>query len=135
MMKIIKARGVETQTSYEHNFHWNDDPGAGYSFTVTKAGEYMGDNECGRKNYERCKSGEMVDKNGIAIIDDGISRRTWNYRTNAVGLCSCGEEVELYDQYLGACECQKCGSWYNLSGQELVHPKHWEDDRSYDYDF
>lgn len=50
-------------------------------------------------------------------------------REPAHGTCSCGREVELYDQYYGACSCE-CGRWYNLFGQELVAPQYWETDPS-----
>ena len=51
-----------------------------------------------------------------------------DYKEPAHGTCICGEEVSLWDQYYGACECPKCGRWYNLFGQELVAPEHWETD-------
>lgn len=41
------------------------------------------------------------------------------------GECECGETVTLYNQYLGACECPKCGRWYNIWGQELNPPHTW----------
>ena len=33
--------------------------------------------------------------------------------------------TKLFNQYLGACECPKCGQWYNLSGQELNPVNTW----------
>jgi predicted RNA-binding Zn-ribbon protein involved in translation (DUF1610 family) len=47
---------------------------------------------------------------------------------NAKALCSCGETIELYDQYLGACDCPNCGQWYSMSGQALIKPQYWEED-------
>lgn len=46
----------------------------------------------------------------------------------AHGTCECGEEVYLYDQYMGACECENCGRWYNLFGQEIMPPEMWRDE-------
>jgi len=45
----------------------------------------------------------------------------------AHGICECGEEVYLWDEYMGACECPNCGRWYNLFGQELNPPSSWAD--------
>ena len=43
----------------------------------------------------------------------------------AHGTCECGAEVYLYNQYMGACECENCGRWYNLFGQEIMQPEMW----------
>lgn len=29
---------------------------------------------------------------------------------------------------MGACQCPKCGKWYNIFGQALLDPEFWEDD-------
>ena len=47
---------------------------------------------------------------------------------NAHGTCECGNKVVLWDQYYGACQCEKCGQWYNLFGQELLPPDLWEEE-------
>lgn len=44
------------------------------------------------------------------------------------GTCRCGEEIELYGSYYGACECPHCGQWYNLFGQELKDPDQWDEE-------
>ena len=59
------------------------------------------------------------------------SKRT--VRNDAFGTCHCGERVELFDMYHGACQCNKCGQWYNLFGQELLPPDEWEEDIEDDY--
>jgi hypothetical protein len=28
---------------------------------------------------------------------------------------------------MGACQCENCGQWYNIFGQELIDPEYWED--------
>lgn len=45
-----------------------------------------------------------------------------------VGKCDCGEKVLLMDSYQGATSCSNCGQWYNIFGQKLKKPKHWEED-------
>lgn len=56
-----------------------------------------------------------------------ILRRVRSYQDNARGKCECGAEIELWNQYMGACQCQNCGLWYNLFGQELLPPSDWEE--------
>ena len=64
-----------------------------------------------------------------------------NYKTGEnrgdppTGTCNCGHKIELYDRYLGACECPYCGQWWNLFGQELKNPEHWNDYGEMDYDY
>lgn len=62
-----------------------------------------------------------------------VEYRRW-YTEPAHGICSCGAEVELYDQYCGACSCENCGRWYNLFGQELLPPDQWPSDDEYDWE-
>ena len=38
------------------------------------------------------------------------------------------EKIEMYNAYMGACECPCCGQWYNLFGQSLIDPKYWYED-------
>ena len=138
-MKIIKERGTETRTWLEHSFRWANTPGwCGYSFSVNEQGELIDkDNECAAENYRLCVSGQMTDSmdRGNRLIDEGVVKRSRTYRTDAVGVCACGAHVELYDQYMGACECPACGQWHNLSGQELLPPRHWEENVYGDYEY
>ena len=48
------------------------------------------------------------------------------YREPNHGTCHCGQVVELVNEYMGACQCPKCGQWYNLFGQELLPPEDWD---------
>lgn len=56
-----------------------------------------------------------------------VIKQTHGYKELAHGLCECGKEVYLYNEYMGACECPECGQWYNLFGQELLPPNQWEE--------
>lgn len=47
------------------------------------------------------------------------------------GTCHCGQAVELVNEYMGSCQCPKCGQWYNLFGQELLPPEEWGTDEDY----
>lgn len=57
------------------------------------------------------KNGEVVD----------------GYREPNSGVCHCGHRIELYNEYLGACECPYCGQWWNIFGQELKPVEQWKD--------
>lgn len=138
-IEIIKERGTETEVWWEHNFRWPHIPAwAGYSFVVDEKGNFIKDpiydNAEADRNYRLCKAGKMLD-DGVAIVDEGIERKTRSYHTNAIGRCKCGKEIELYDAYMGACECPKCGQWYNMFGQELVSPEYWDEVETVDYDY
>jgi hypothetical protein len=79
-------------------------------------------------NYFAC----LADK---ATYDRWFEEREVRVVDYAVGRCRCGAEVELVDgAWMGAVQCEKCGKWYNIYGQELVDPKYWEDDDDNYYD-
>ncbi len=49
------------------------------------------------------------------------------YHEPRMAVCECGETFPLVAQYLGACECPGCGTWYNVFGQELNPVETWAD--------
>ena len=61
-----------------------------------------------------------------------VVRYDHHYTEPGHGTCCCGQEVILEDRYYGACQCDNCGRWYNLYGQELLPPEYWEEDPSDD---
>ena len=98
----------------------------GFSFPCNEDGELLNDmNECAVENYKRCL--EHPEK---FVRFNKVIEQEYTVKDNAHGTCSCGNEVQLYDVYYGACQCDKCGKWYNLFGQELLSPEHWERDPS-----
>lgn len=54
-----------------------------------------------------------------------VRKYTHSIREPAKGTCKCGERIELVNQHMGACECPKCGRWWNVFGQELNPPETW----------
>lgn len=60
-----------------------------------------------------------------------LTEDSWSYMENAKGICECGNEVELMDEYLGAFECPHCKRWHNILGQALLSPEYWESDVQY----
>ena len=96
-----------------------------YSFSADDDYNPVFDNQLQRYSWE------MISK------DDGyvgpfrrVEKHT--YTEYARAICECGKEIELYAQYMGACECPHCGRWHNLFGQELLPPEQWGD-TDYDY--
>lgn len=98
---------------------------AGFTFPCDEKGNLLPDlTEAAKANYARC----MATPERFSEFNHFTVRV--RHETRPHGTCSCGNEVELYDQYYGACQCAKCGSWYNLFGQELLPPDQWETDPS-----
>lgn len=118
-MKIIKEREKKEETYYTYDFDRND--GGGFTFPCNSIGEVQL-NGCNRENYEFCV------KNKSDFAWHGIVEHRNTYYESAVGECTCGEKVILEAQYMGACQCPKCGKWYNIFGQALLDPEFWEDD-------
>lgn len=128
IVKIISERERVKHVEFRREFQGIGMPeGSGYSFPCDANGNLIVDEyyECWKKNYDFCVSSPEK------FIDKGIVENSWYYTENAKALCSCGKEIELYDQYMGACDCPKCGQWYNMFGQALIDPEYWEDDDEY----
>ena len=110
----------KTDISYDLDFFYDEDCG-GFGFPCDAAGNVLPfENDEIRKNYEYCMAHPEEFKT-FAKVTRYVNR----YTEPAHGTCICGNEVELYDQYCGACQCEKCGRWYNLFGQSLVPPEYW----------
>ena len=121
MIKIIKERQPVTVTDYYLEFFYKDDPNAGFCFPANKDGTPAFDKMCQSAvdNYKRCLTDDR-------LTEEEFTTNTHTYTEPAVGKCSCGREVVLDSDYMGAVRCE-CGRWYNLFGQELRDPEYWED--------
>lgn len=121
MMKIIKERTPITKTEFYIDFNYKDDPNAGYCFPANPDGTPALDKMCPEAvvNYESC-----LTDNRLTEVE--FRKETHTYTEPAVGKCSCGNEVVLDSDYMGAVQCE-CGRWYNLFGQSLKDPKYWEE--------
>jgi hypothetical protein len=122
MLKIIKERTPETIREYYIEFKYKDDPEAGFCFPATSSGEpdFSSMSPEAIANYKACLTDDR-------LIQEEFEPREWTYINPAVGKCSCGREVILDADYMGAVQCE-CGRWYNLFGQSLIDPKYWEED-------
>lgn len=111
-------------TVIEYELVFDDGRGNGFGFPCNKNGELLEDvTDAARENYRWC-----LNHKDHFVRFNKIILHKYRLYANAYGTCSCGNEVELYDDFCGACQCEKCGKWYNLFGQELVPPGHWEED-------
>lgn len=108
----------------EYELCFDDGNNNGYGFPCDKNGNLDKNlNDAAKKNYEFCmQHPEKFERfNKVVAI-------TRQYTEFAKGKCKCGNQIELINQYLGACECPYCGQWYNLWGQELLPPNEWNED-------
>lgn len=126
MLKIIQPR--TSRQVVEHYIEFTDEEGSGFIFPTDLSGKIIYDEDpeiakAQRDNYDYA----MAHKERFTCQYNEFVTRKYTVTDNAVGRCHCGEEVELYDQYQGACACPKCGQWYNIYGQSLIDPEYWED--------
>ena len=127
MIKNYVPAERKTHISYELAFYYDEN--SGFGFPCDAAGNLLPfQTDAARENYEYCMA-HPEEFETFAEVRKNVRR----YTESAHGTCSCGSEVVLYDQYCGACQCEKCGRWYNLFGQELLPPEQWESD-PYEYD-
>lgn len=122
MLKDFERRHRVEVECHERRFFYDDD--GGYAFPCDKEGMVDVDslNPTARKNYEWC----LHNPQEFKYYNEHNVYYT-HYTENASGVCSCGNRIELWDEYLGACHCPHCGKWYNLFGQELNPPHTWKD--------
>ena len=121
MLTEIKKGEYVTNVWYELAF--DDGRNNGFAFPCDENGNVMlEDRPYARKNYEEClKHPERF------VRFNKVTEHRQTYREPDEGICSCGNTVVLANQYMGACQCEKCGRWYNLFGQSLLPPEYWEE--------
>lgn len=125
MLKIIKEHSSHTEVEYYIEF--TDEEGSGFAFPCDSNGNLQFSSypelrkaQCDNYDYAMSHK-ERFNRQYAELV-----ARKYTVTDNAIGRCVCGEEVELYDQYQGACSCPECGRWYNIFGQSLVDPEFWE---------
>ena len=123
MLRNFIPRQYKTRTEYALTY--DDDHGNGFEFPCDANGNVRLDmTEAALENLAYCRvHPEKFSRAGKVI------RYDIPYIEPATGICICGHTVELYDQYQGACQCENCGRWYNLFGQELLPPEYWEEEQ------
>ena len=123
-IKIIKERQGQQKTEYNLYFDYRNSMDGGYVFPCDIHGNPLFDSMTKEAiaNYHRCV--EDTEK----FLSPYVKTIKYRWVEPAIGECYCGEEVVLESQYMGACQCSKCGQWYNIYGQSLIPPEYWEDD-------
>lgn len=113
----------------EYNLMFDDGRGNGFAFACDKNGQLLeGLQPEAIENYKWC-----LDYPERFVRFNKVVAYSYRVKDFAHGTCHCGNEVDLYDEYYGACQCDECGQWYNLSGQELLPPEDWEENFDNDY--
>lgn len=114
---------AQRRTITEYNLVFDDGCHNGYAFPCDENGKVYDDiSPAALENYKWClENPDRFERFNKVIAN------SWTVRDHAHGTCHCGNEVYLYDEYYGACQCDNCGQWYNLSGQELLPPNDWEE--------
>lgn len=102
---------------------FDDGHNNGFGFPCTEAGELLPDlSEDAKRNYQFCMENPQK-----FVRFNKVVRQNFSYRENNRGQCECGNRFELIGFHAGACQCDKCGRWYNIFGQELLPPDQWEE--------
>lgn len=121
MLKDMTPRERLYETQHRIAFYYEKN--CGYAFPCDEDGYLLTDEmtEAAIQNYEEAlKHPEKYPYCFNKVVEEKL-----RYTKLATGICKCGHLIQLYDQYLGACECPHCGQWYSLSGQELLPPNKW----------
>lgn len=122
MFTIITPSHNVEEVSYRLAFE--DEKGNGFAFPCDKDGKPLSNlDPAAIKNYEWALSHPEE----FARYNEVI-QQTDRYHEPHFGKCECGEKFSLWNEYMGARQCPKCGRWYNLFGQELRSPNEWGED-------
>ncbi len=120
---LEKYRPAEWMESTEYNMVFDDGRCNGYCFPCDENGNVQFASDDALHNYNWCMEHPEKFERWHEIV---VTTRRW--QEPASGICGCGERIVLVPQYMGACDCPRCGRWYNLFGQELLPPREWEED-------
>ena len=111
------------ETIIDYTLAFDDGHFNGFGFGCDSNGNLLPNiSEEAKKNFQEC-----INHPEKFTRFNKIIKHEYKVRNNAKGTCFCGREIELYDMYYGACQCEKCGQWYNVFGQEILPPSQWEE--------
>ena len=122
MLEQMTERKWHYWTEYKITFDYDET--GGYWFPCDENGNLLKDDmtPTAIENYEWC----MAHPEKFQTYNRMVSFERKSVEP-ATGVCKCGHRISLWDEYMGACHCPHCGTWYNLFGQELNHPDTWKD--------
>lgn len=119
MAKIIEPTHRVLTKRKVRLFEFLEDRNCGFQFDVVD-GDIVFHCEAAKKNFQYCLA------HPEEYEDKGIVTQNETYWQEARAICECGQEILLSDAYFGASQCEHCGRWHNLYGQELLPPECWE---------
>lgn len=121
MLKNIVPRTSEEITEYAIEFMYEKN--CGLSFDCDENGKLNPMGPEAKPNYDYA----MSHPEAYPYCFNKLTKRTRTFVNPAYGTCYCGNTVILENEYMGACQCSKCGRWYNLFGQSLKDPEYWDE--------
>ena len=122
MIENFKSGEYIKKTYYEVRFYY--DAGGGFAFPCDKNGKILvnkNTNPAAIENYKWC----LENKEKFKWCFNDVVEIHQSWKEPNTGTCHCGQKMELINEYMGACECPRCGQWYNIWGQELKNPDTW----------
>ena len=120
MSAVFLSHGRQVEEhELRRNFHYVDEPGAGFSFPCDSQGNLLpGLSSAALSNYDTCL--RLVE--AARLVDEGVVNEVQSHYEPPVIQClRCQSEVTLADAWLST--CSRCGADYNGSGQ-LLAPRH-----------
>lgn len=120
---IISPERKVTLRRYWHEFEWEDEPGAGFSFDCFSDGSFPEKEEHNGKTTQEYFD-SLKEKKGLKYI--GIFDRERYFYEAALLKCVCGGSVVL--DMVMTNTCDKCGRDYNSNGQLLAAREQWGED-------
>lgn len=121
-IEILTPRHRVQCEEFRLNFPSKTVPGAGWAPPCDKDGNLI-DDEYGTKEHY-AKAAEETRASGD-YGEPYVQAFRWSYVEPATAKCTCGGIVSLGDALDN--ECEACGKWYNMCGQNVI-PSHLCDD-------
>ena len=119
MLKDCVPAHPEIHTEYYLVF--DDGHGNGFWFPCNHKGAFAKPlSPCAQRNYDDC----LQNPHRFVRYNE-VVKEVRHFTAPASGKCRCGNTVELIDEYCGASQCQQCGQWYNLFGENILPPSEW----------
>jgi len=111
---------VEYKVIHTLDYVLKADSTQGFGFSL-KNGKPVFDHPSSEANYQWC----LAHPDEVECM--GESRDVYSLKLSAVGICECGQEIELTDDSCGCSLCPYCGRWHSPLGQEVAPPETWKD--------
>lgn len=127
MAKFIQRAEWVEQVSYELVFDYIDEPNRGFRFPCGPQGQVNPLPDLIAASYAKC----LANSHERPVVCKGVMSYRTRHRVPARIECGCGKPLALTDAMTNECGC---GRFYNGSGQELCHPRHWGEETGEHFD-